>query len=178
MCCGDRREVTSRSPIVEENEKEMQYTSTGNAIIPADNVSSIPESETEGPYILAVDDDQAILSLLMSLLETEGYSCVGISESERVLPFLEQMEKRGEQHMPGLILLDLMMPRVSGYDIARRLSEHEPYNSIPILVITGDPRARDISDVPGAQDILLKPFQIDALLTLVEHFLAPLLKGC
>jgi CheY-like chemotaxis protein len=113
----------------------------------------------------------------MSLLDTEGYNCVGISESEWVLPFLQQMEKRGERHMPGLILLDLMMPRVSGYDIARWLYEHEPYSSIPILVITGDPRARGISDVPGAQDILLKPFQIDALLTLVERFLAPLLKG-
>jgi CheY-like chemotaxis protein len=155
----------------------MQYTSTGNAINSIDNASSIPESETERPYILAVDDDRAILSLLMSLLETEGYSCVGISESEWVLPFLRQMENRGEQHIPGLILLDLMMPRVSGYDIARWLSEHEPYNSIPVLVITGDPRARDINDVPGAQDILLKPFQIEALLTLVENFLAPLLKG-
>ena len=163
---------------MEEGEKEMQYTSTGNAIISVDNASSIPESETEHPYILAVDDDQSILSLLLSLLETEGYSCVGISESEWVLPFLQQMEKRGKQHVPALILLDLMMPRVSGYDIARWLSEHELYNSIPVLVITGDPRARDISAVPGAQDILLKPFQIDALLTLVEHFLAPLLKGC
>ena len=161
-----------------ESEKEMQYTSTGNAIISVDNESSIPYSETERPYILAVDDDQSILSLLMSLLETEGYSCVGISESELVLPFLEQMGKRGKRHIPALILLDLMMPRVSGYDIARWLAQHEPYNSIPVLVITGDPRARDISAVPGAQDILLKPFQIDALLTLVEHFLAPLLKGC
>jgi CheY-like chemotaxis protein len=156
----------------------MQYTSTGNAITSVDDVSSIPESETERPYILAVDDDRDILSLLMSLLETEGYSCVGIAESEWVLPFLQQMGKRGKQHLPALILLDLMMPRVSGYDIARWLSEHEPYNSIPILVITGDPRARNISDVLGAQDILLKPFQIDALLTLVERFLAPLLKGC
>jgi CheY-like chemotaxis protein len=162
---------------VEESEKEMQYISPGNAIISVDNASSIPESETERPYILAIDDERAILSLLMSLLESEGYSCVGISESERVLPFLEQIGNRGVQHLPGLILLDLMMPRVSGYDIARWLSEHEPYNSIPVLVITGDPRAHDISDVPGVQDILLKPFEIEALLMLVEHFLAPLLKG-
>jgi CheY-like chemotaxis protein len=70
-----------------------------------------------------------------------------------------------------------MMPVVSGYDIARWLAEHEPYNHIPILVITADARVNDRSDVPGAQDILLKPFQIDALLTLVEHFLVPLLGG-
>ena len=43
--------------------------------------------------------------------------------------------------------------------------------------MAADARVRDKSDVPGTQDLLLKPFQIDALLTLVEHYLAPLLGG-
>ena len=159
----------------------MLYSSPGNPILSVDSESSIPSllppAETEHPYILAVDDDRSILSMLMSLLATEGYSCVGFAESQWVLPFLLEMGKRGERHLPTLLLLDLMMPVVSGYDIARWLSEHEPYNRIPILVITADARVHDKSDLPGAQDILLKPFQIDALLTLVEHFLAPLLDG-
>ena len=155
----------------------MKYTSKVNPILSGDDESSIPQTETERPYILVVDDDQSILSMLMSLLESEGYSCVGFSESQGVLPFLQEMGKRGERHLPALILLDLMMPGVSGYDIARWLSEHEPYNRIPILVITADARVHDTSDVPGVQDILLKPFQIDALLTLVEHFLVPLPGG-
>ena len=155
----------------------MQYTSMGNPILSIDDGSSIPQAETENPYILVVDDDQSIVSMLLSLLETEGYSCVGFWESRLVLPFLEEMGKRGVQHLPALLLLDLMMPGVSGYDIARWLSEHEPYHQIPIVVITADARVRDKSDVPGTQDLLLKPFQIDALLTLVEHYLAPLLGG-
>ncbi len=141
----------------------MQYTSMGNPILSLDDGSSIPQAETEYPYILVVDDDQSIVSMLLSLLETEGYSCVGFSESRLVLPFLQEMGKRGAG--------------VSGYDIARWLSEHEPYHQIPIVVITADARVRDKSDVPGTQDLLLKPFQIDALLTLVEHYLAPLLGG-
>jgi len=140
--------------------------------------SSLPQTEKEHPYILVVDDDQSIVSLLRSLLETEGYSSMGFSESQGVLPFLQEMGKRGERHLPSLLLLDLMMPGVSGYDIARWLSEHEPYNRIPIVVITADARVRGTSDVPGTQDILLKPFQIDALLTLVEHYLVPLPGGC
>jgi CheY-like chemotaxis protein len=155
----------------------MQYTSMGNSILSLDDGSSIPQAETEYPYILVVDDDQSIVSMLLSLLETEGYSCVGFSESRLVLPFLQEMGKRGVRHLPTLLLLDLMMPGVSGYDIARWLSEHEPYHQIPIVVITADVRVRDKSDVPGTQDLLLKPFQIDALLTLVEHYLAPLLGG-
>ncbi len=159
----------------------MMYSSPGNPILSIDDesliTSSIPPAETERPYILAVDDDRSILSMLMSLLATEGYSCVGFAESQWVLPFLQEMGKRGERHLPTLLLLDLMMPVVSGYDIARWLSDHEPYNHIPILVITADARVHDKSDLPGARDILLKPFQIDALLTLVERFLAPLPGG-
>ena len=155
----------------------MQYTSMGNSILSLDDGSSIPQAETEYPYILVVDDDQSIVSMLLSLLETEGYGCVGFSESRLVLPFLQEMGKRGVRHLPTLLLLDLMMPGVSGYDIARWLSEHEPYHQIPIVVITADVRVRHKSDVPGTQDLLLKPFQIDALLTLVEHYLAPLLGG-
>jgi CheY-like chemotaxis protein len=155
----------------------MQYTSMGNTILSIDDGFSIPQAETENPYILVVDDDQSIVSMLLSLLETEGYSSVGFSESQLVLPFLQEMGKRGVRHLPTLLLLDLMMPGVSGYDIARWLSEHEPYRQIPIVVITADARVRDKSDVPGTQDLLLKPFQIDALLTLVEHYLAPLLGG-
>jgi CheY-like chemotaxis protein len=163
--------------VVEENKKPMMFSSSGHPILSIKDESSIasslPATETEHPYILVVDDDRAILSTLMSLLKSEGYSCVCIAESQWVLPFLQEMGKRGEQHLPALLLLDLMMPVVSGYDIARWLSEHEPYNQIPILVITADARVHDKREVPGAQDILLKPFQIDALLTLVEHFLAP-----
>ena len=155
----------------------MKYTSKVNPILSIDDESSIPPTETERPYILVVDDDQSILSMLISLLESEGYSCVGFSESQLILPFLQEMGKRGVRHLPALLLLDLMMPVVSGYDIARWLSEHEPYHHIPILVITADARVRDKSDIPGAEDILLKPFQIDDLITKVEHYLLPLPGG-
>ena len=155
----------------------MIYSSPGNPILSIEDESSIHPVETEHPYVLAVDDDWSILSMLMSLLATEGYSCVGFAKSQCVLPFLQEMGKRGKRHLPALLLLDLMMPVVSGYDIVHWLSEHKPYNLIPILVITADARVHDKSDLPGVRDILSKPFQIDALLTLVEHFLAPLLDG-
>jgi DNA-binding response OmpR family regulator len=149
----------------------MQYTTEGNPILAIDDASAIPWTETERAYVLVVDDDQSILSVVMLLLETEGLTGIGLTESERVLPFLQEMEQRGSQHLPTLILLDLMMPKVSGYDIARWLAEHELYTGIPILVMTADARVRDKSAVPGADDFLFKPFQIDALISRVEHYL-------
>src|SRR5260370_7192978 len=127
---------------MQESEKEMKYTSIVNPILSIDDGSSIPQTETERTYILVVDDDQSILSMLMSLLESEGYSSVGFSESQGVLPFLQEMGKRGERHLPALILLDLMMPIVSRYYIVRSLSDHDPYIPLPILIITPHTRVR------------------------------------
>src|SRR5258708_29074919 len=66
--------ATLWSPVVEESEKEMMYSSTGNPILSLEDESSITSSihsaEKERPYILAVDDDQSILSMLMPRLES------------------------------------------------------------------------------------------------------------
>jgi len=128
-----------------------------------------------GPYILVVDDDQAILSVIMMLLETEGYAAVGFTESKRVLPFLEQAQRDGTMCLPSVILLDLMMPAISGYEIAARLSRHERYIHIPIIIMTADDKIRGASAVRGATDWLSKPFHIDRLLDKLECYLSPAL---
>lgn len=120
------------------------------------------------PYVLIVDDDEAIVSVLMFLLETEQHAGVGLSNSKNVLPFLQQA---GPQHLPSVILLDLMMPQLSGYEIAARLSQNEQYAHLPIIIMTADSRVRSADLVAGAHDWVAKPFQLDALLTKLEHYL-------
>lgn len=130
------------------------------------------------PYILVVDDDQAILSVILMLLETEGYAAVGFTESKRVLPFLEQAkvsQRDGTLCLPSVILLDLMMPGISGYEIAARLSMHERYAHIPIIVMTADYKIRGASAVRGATDWMGKPFHLDRLLDKLQCYLSPAL---
>src|SRR2546422_9560193 len=115
----------------------MQYTAMGETTTLVNEQSDIPSFVTNSSYVLVVDDDQAILSVVMLLLETEGYAGVGVSDSQKVIPFLERM---GVKHKPKLILLDLMMPGISGYDIAHWLSQHEQYATIPIVIMTADHR--------------------------------------
>ena len=148
----------------------MQYTSIGNVatIIESKNMSATIAPES--PYALVVDDDEAILSVVMLLLETEGYYGLGFSDSTKVIPFLEQLET---QHLPHVILLDLMMPLVSGYEIAAALSQHPRFASIPIIIMTADNRVKSASAVPGATDWVGKPFPMHYLLTKLEHFLYP-----
>ncbi len=117
----------------------------------------------EEPYILVVDDDQAIFSVVMLLLETEGYTSLGFSDSTKVLPFLEELCETG-QKLPSVLLLDLMMPVVSGYDIAAAIANNELLKQITIIIMTADHRVTGAHNIPGASDWLSKPFRVELLL--------------
>jgi len=132
-------------------------------------IASIPET----PYILVVDDDSSILSVVMLLLETEGYANLGISTSSAVFPLLEEIHTT-KRRLPSVVLLDLMMPSVSGYDIIALLTAHEWAAHIPIIVMTADHRVTGLHALPGATDWVSKPFGIETLLhKLAAHMPIP-----
>lgn len=127
------------------------------------------------PYVLVVDDDPGILSVVLLLLETEGYPTLGLSDSHKVQPFFEYLATTGKEkgiQLPSVVLLDLMMPMVSGYDIAAWLSQRDETATLPIVIMTADHRVSDIQTIPGATDLLSKPFQILSLLSKLEKYVA------
>ena len=142
----------------------MQYAGVSTTSIFTDekSVSTISDQLLRSPYVLVVDDDVAIVSVLLLLLEGEGFSGIGISDSRNVFPFLSQLDTA---QFPSVILLDLMMPVLSGYEIAGKFSQSERYQHLPIIIMTADGRIRGASSVQGAIDYVAKPFQIDALMT-------------
>lgn len=136
-----------------------------------DSIEPMSQTVPDRPYILVIDDEPSIVSVIMFLLETEGYAGVGISDSQQVLLFLQQA---GPQHLPSVILLDLMMPGISGYAIAAELKQNEQLAHIPIVIMTADSRVHSASAVPGAVDYLGKPFQLSTLLSKLDHYLRPI----
>ena len=146
----------------------MQYTSMGSVTAVVEQEQGKKWFVPESLYALIVDDDDAILSVVMLLLEMEGYAGLGVSNSQEVIPFLEQASP---DHLPTVILLDLMMPIVSGYDIARTLSQHEKFAHIPIIIMTADNRVKSASAIQGATDLINKPFQIQLLLEKLNRYL-------
>jgi CheY-like chemotaxis protein len=150
----------------------MQYTSMGRtAVVSGEECMGVPVSG-DCPYVLVVDDNQAITSVIMFTLELEGYTGISISDSKKVLPFLQQIEADITKRMPAVILLDLMMPGVSGYDISAQLAQHPYLAHIPVIIMTADCRVRTASAVPGATDFLSKPFPVDDLLIKLERYLS------
>jgi CheY-like chemotaxis protein len=129
-------------------------------------VACVPDK----PYILVVDDDHAILSVVMLLLETEGYISMGFSDSQKVLPFLKELHATG-QRLPSVVLLDLMMPVVSGYDITAFMATNEWTQHLPVVIMTADHRVTSVHSVPGASDWISKPFRVEVLLNKLEAFI-------
>ena len=109
--------------------------------------------------VLVVDDDPDILDALSEILEVEGY------EVQRARNGREALE-RLEQRLPDVVLLDLMMPVMDGWEFARSLS---PAARPPIIVLSADrnvsTRAREI----GALEWLAKPFELSDLLAAVRR---------
>ncbi len=107
--------------------------------------------------ILAIDDEHANVLLLASLLEREGYSDVHcLTDPEKALETYIALS-------PDLVLLDLMMPKVDGFQLLEAFSRHnQPDEFRPILVLTADTtlqtRRRALS--LGAKDFVSKPFDV------------------
>lgn len=110
--------------------------------------------------IMVVDDEQAILSLLSRILESEGYSVVGAADGKSALALLKRQE-------PDLAILDIMMPGLNGFQVLELIRQH---SDIPIIMLTGNREVTALRDAValGADDYLRKPFSTRELLARVR----------
>ena len=118
--------------------------------------------------ILIVDDQEANVRLLERVLARAGYPNV-LTTSDPT-----QVGALYREHEPDLIVLDLLMPIMDGYEVMQELSKHIAPNAyLPILVITADstPEARRRALSMGARDFLTKPFDHDEALLRIRNLL-------
>lgn len=116
--------------------------------------------------ILVVDDDDAINELIKINLELFGYDTVTAKDGIQGFTL-------AKQEMPDLIILDVMMPEVDGYTVAKRVRENELTKNIPILMLTAMGQLEDKVrgfDI-GVDDYLVKPFEMDELKVRVRALL-------
>ncbi|MHA7819861.1 MAG: response regulator [Erythrobacter sp.] len=117
----------------------------------------IKSSEILSRKILAVDDEEANILLLQNLLQREGYSNIRcLTDSSAALAAYIDFE-------PDLVLLDLMMPEVDGFQLLEAFSRHDSDDEFrPVLVLTADTtiQARRKALALGAKDFVAKPFDV------------------
>ncbi len=116
--------------------------------------------------ILVVDDTTANLQFLTNLLTERGYTVYPATDGELALEFLRSI-------LPDLILLDIRMPEMDGYEICRRLKSNTQTSSIPIIFISilEDERDKVKAFQEGGVDYITKPFQPEEILARVRNHL-------
>jgi CheY-like chemotaxis protein/prolyl-tRNA editing enzyme YbaK/EbsC (Cys-tRNA(Pro) deacylase) len=121
----------------------------------------------EPPTILVVEDETDTNLLLCQLLEKEGVACHGVEEGSQALAAANSVQ-------PDAILLDLMLPDMSGWDLCERLRRIGSIRRIPFIVLTAldDETARQRSRQLGADGYLTKPFMPQTLVSELQGVLA------
>lgn len=116
--------------------------------------------------VLVVDDDPAIRQVIQWALEDQGLPVETAADGREALD-------RARQHRPALVLLDLGLPIVDGTRVSAELRATHG-ESLPIVIVSADRRVSEKAVQLRAQDYLAKPFDIEDLLTSVQHAL----EGC
>jgi DNA-binding response OmpR family regulator len=130
----------------------------------------LPEKKEKGvktmTKILMVEDDKDIVKTTQYILEKKGYDCITAFDG------MEGLHK-AKNESPDLIILDLMLPKMNGYKIARLLKFDQKYKKIPIIMLTAKAQESDkkLGFQTGADAYMTKPFEFENLLSLIEKHL-------
>jgi excisionase family DNA binding protein len=121
--------------------------------------TSTTSSSTRGPLVLIVDDDERLREYVRVNLEAEGYVVREAGSAEEALSALGQ-------ESPDLILLDVMMPQVDGWETLRRIQEHTGVGAIPVIMFSGqvDEGSAGDAESRGVQGFIGKPFDPSSLI--------------
>jgi len=124
------------------------------------------------PYILIVEDDDAISALLEYNLSKDGYEVVVAADGEEALTLVSE-------RLPDIVVLDWMLPKVSGIEVCRRLRQRTESRNVPIIMLTarGEESDRIRGLDTGADDYVVKPFTMSELSARIRAVLRRLRPG-
>lgn len=124
------------------------------------------------PNILVVEDEDSLATLLQYNLKKEGYSVTMAGDGEEALLLVDEK-------LPDLIVLDWMLPKLSGIEVCRRLRQRNETRNVPIVMLTarGEETDRIRGLDTGADDYVVKPFSMTELAARIRAVLRRLRPG-
>ena len=119
------------------------------------------------PIVYVLDDEESVCEIMRIVLESRGYDVKTATDGEKGLNLV--LEKT-----PDILLVDIKMPKINGYELINRLKQNPEYSSIPIIVITSlttDSRRSDDEwkDKLGVQAFISKPFEPLDMVKIIEE---------
>lgn len=107
--------------------------------------------------ILIIDDDPNIVDLMQNRLTANHYVCVTAHDGEQGLIV-------AEREQPDLIIVDVLMPKMDGYTFVRKLRKEAYGETVPVIVVTAKDKMKDLFELEGVQDYIVKPYRSEDLL--------------
>jgi DNA-binding response OmpR family regulator len=122
---------------------------------------------SDPPLILVADDDADLRALVAYRLESAGYEVLQAVDGQQAVDL-------AFERTPDVVVLDLMMPKLDGYEVARRLRADERTLRVPVILLTSRSQERDVAAGfdAGANDYVTKPFSPAELQARVRAMLA------
>ncbi|MEO8431311.1 MAG: response regulator [Acidobacteriota bacterium] len=124
------------------------------------------ESTRRRPLVLVVEDDDALRETLCEVLEDEGLRAVGATNGLHALSLLENLPR------PDLIILDLMMPVMNGWEFHERLKSKEHLSTVPVLLLSAYVQRETHTGPQDVEGALQKPVSVDDLMGWVRRLIA------
>ncbi len=126
------------------------------------------EQTEQRRVVVCIEDEPPMIDLVKLILKNRGYDVVGALGGKEGLDAIRE-------HQPDLVLLDLMMPEMNGWDVYQQMKADDYMSSIPVIVVTA--KAQNIDKVLGlhiakVQDYITKPFSPAELLKSIDRVLA------
>jgi DNA-binding response OmpR family regulator len=122
-----------------------------------------------GKLVMIIDDSLTVRKIMETSLKREGFESVSYSDGIEALKALTQPGGR----IPDLVILDIGLPKMNGYEIARRLRTKQQYNNTVIIMLTGRDGVLDRlkGRLAGAKDYITKPFRTQEVMSVVHSHL-------
>ena len=116
--------------------------------------------------ILIVEDEESLLKLESILLTSKGYDVTGVMDGRSAL---EEVAK----NKPDLIILDIMLPELDGFEVCRRIRENPDTSHIPVVMLTAKKSSQDLArgKQVGADEYITKPFKSAKVMEIIERLM-------
>lgn len=143
--------------LIEKIEKITKSRIASQDVVPLDKFRETVKKD-EPKRILVIDDDESIRQSLKRIIESEGHQVVMASQANELSDVFDDAAV-------DLILLDIGLPWINGFELAELFKEHKDLKSIPIVFVSGQASQEDMKQafLVGAHDYIKKPFDIEKL---------------
>ena len=116
--------------------------------------------------ILIVEDEESLLKLESILLTSKGYAVQGVGDGQAALDAISEIK-------PDLVLLDIMLPEIDGFEVCRRIKSDDGTKHIPVIMLTAKKSREDMArgEQVGADWYITKPFKSAMVIETIQRFI-------